>query len=199
MRVPADAAPLVGHGHQPGPPSEPRLPHAGRLPRRGGVLGRLQHGARGHQHRDLLRELPRDAGQRLRRAEGDDPLHQPLGRPRQLPGLPRPARVDGEDRAQDAGQQGGVGPHLRLDRYPRQVRGPAPHAGRARVGADEGQRLAWNAATAMAPSPWTSPARVPGPRLPHERFLFTGERTCIDCHKGIAHRLPDMSGVPGWR
>lgn len=32
----------------------------------------------------------------------------------------------------------------------------------------------------------------------HERFLFTGERTCIDCHKGIAHRLPDMAGVPGW-
>ncbi|MDW4498492.1 NapC/NirT family cytochrome c [Sulfitobacter sp. D35] len=27
----------------------------------------------------------------------------------------------------------------------------------------------------------------------HERFLFTGERTCIDCHKGIAHQLPDMS------
>jgi len=33
----------------------------------------------------------------------------------------------------------------------------------------------------------------------HERLLFTGERTCIDCHKGIAHRLPDMSGVPGWQ
>jgi cytochrome c-type protein NapC len=32
----------------------------------------------------------------------------------------------------------------------------------------------------------------------HERFLFTGARTCIDCHKGIAHQLPDMSGVPGW-
>jgi cytochrome c-type protein NapC len=32
----------------------------------------------------------------------------------------------------------------------------------------------------------------------HERFLFTGQRTCIDCHKGIAHQLPDMSGVPGW-
>ncbi|WP_119681434.1 NapC/NirT family cytochrome c [Indioceanicola profundi] len=33
----------------------------------------------------------------------------------------------------------------------------------------------------------------------HEAFLFTGERTCIDCHKGIAHRLPDMQGVPpGW-
>jgi cytochrome c-type protein NapC len=30
----------------------------------------------------------------------------------------------------------------------------------------------------------------------HERWLFTGEKTCIDCHKGIAHRLPDMTGVP---
>jgi len=29
----------------------------------------------------------------------------------------------------------------------------------------------------------------------HQRFLFTGEMTCIDCHKGIAHRLPDMTGV----
>lgn len=29
----------------------------------------------------------------------------------------------------------------------------------------------------------------------HERFLFTGEKTCINCHKGIAHELPDMSGV----
>jgi cytochrome c-type protein NapC len=33
----------------------------------------------------------------------------------------------------------------------------------------------------------------------HERYLFTGERTCIDCHKGIAHQLPNMDGVqPGW-
>jgi len=33
----------------------------------------------------------------------------------------------------------------------------------------------------------------------HDLFLFTKERTCIDCHKGIALRLPDMSGVPGWQ
>jgi cytochrome c-type protein NapC len=33
----------------------------------------------------------------------------------------------------------------------------------------------------------------------HEQFLFTGERTCIQCHRGIAHRLPDMGGVPGWQ
>lgn len=33
----------------------------------------------------------------------------------------------------------------------------------------------------------------------HTRFLLSGERTCIDCHKGIAHQLPDMTGVaPGW-
>jgi len=29
----------------------------------------------------------------------------------------------------------------------------------------------------------------------HERFLIPGERTCIDCHKGIAHQLPDMSNA----
>jgi cytochrome c-type protein NapC len=33
----------------------------------------------------------------------------------------------------------------------------------------------------------------------HSEFLMTGERTCIDCHKGIAHELPDMTGIaPGW-
>ena len=32
------------------------------------------------------------------------------------------------------------------------------------------------------------------------RFLVSGEKTCIDCHKGIAHELPDMTGIePGWR
>jgi cytochrome c-type protein NapC len=34
----------------------------------------------------------------------------------------------------------------------------------------------------------------------HSRYLITGERTCIDCHKGIAHELPDMTGIePGWQ
>jgi cytochrome c-type protein NapC len=32
----------------------------------------------------------------------------------------------------------------------------------------------------------------------HTRHLLSGEKTCIDCHKGIAHRLPNMAGVPGW-
>jgi len=29
----------------------------------------------------------------------------------------------------------------------------------------------------------------------HERFLASKEKTCIDCHKGIAHHLPDMSAA----
>ena len=33
----------------------------------------------------------------------------------------------------------------------------------------------------------------------HSTYLLTGQATCIDCHKGIAHELPDMTGVdPGW-
>ncbi|MDP2086021.1 MAG: cytochrome c3 family protein [Gemmobacter sp.] len=34
----------------------------------------------------------------------------------------------------------------------------------------------------------------------HTRFLVQTEGyTCIDCHKGIAHELPDMRGIdPGW-
>lgn len=30
----------------------------------------------------------------------------------------------------------------------------------------------------------------------HSGPLARGEKTCIDCHKGIAHRLPNMAGVP---
>ncbi len=32
----------------------------------------------------------------------------------------------------------------------------------------------------------------------HSTSLASGEKTCIDCHKGIAHQLPDMKGVKGW-
>lgn len=33
----------------------------------------------------------------------------------------------------------------------------------------------------------------------HRSGLESGEKTCIDCHKGIAHELPDMAGVEGWQ
>ncbi len=33
----------------------------------------------------------------------------------------------------------------------------------------------------------------------HTRYLLSKQATCIDCHKGIAHELPNMEGVhPGW-
>jgi len=33
----------------------------------------------------------------------------------------------------------------------------------------------------------------------HAKFLVPGDKTCIDCHKGTAHELPDMTGIePGW-
>lgn len=32
----------------------------------------------------------------------------------------------------------------------------------------------------------------------HSTALASGEKTCIDCHKGIAHHLPSMKGVEGW-
>ena len=33
----------------------------------------------------------------------------------------------------------------------------------------------------------------------HSTALASGEKTCIDCHKGIAHHLPSMDGVEGWQ
>ncbi|ABD79350.1 periplasmic nitrate reductase subunit NapC [Saccharophagus degradans 2-40] len=33
----------------------------------------------------------------------------------------------------------------------------------------------------------------------HSTALAAGEKTCIDCHKGIAHHLPNMKGVEGWQ
>ena len=29
----------------------------------------------------------------------------------------------------------------------------------------------------------------------HSTALADGDKTCIDCHEGIAHQLPDMTGV----
>ena len=26
-----------------------------------------------------------------------------------------------------------------------------------------------------------------------------GSDACVDCHKGVAHHLPDMGGVEGWQ
>lgn len=33
----------------------------------------------------------------------------------------------------------------------------------------------------------------------HSTALASGDKTCVDCHKGIAHKLPDMKDVAGWQ
>ena len=33
----------------------------------------------------------------------------------------------------------------------------------------------------------------------HSTALAAGDKTCVDCHKGIAHKLPDMKEVEGWQ
>lgn len=40
-----------------------------------------------------------------------------------------------------------------------------------------------------------------GPRSvkQHSTALASGDKTCVDCHKGIAHKLPDMKDVAGWQ
>lgn len=35
-------------------------------------------------------------------------------------------------------------------------------------------------------------------QVQHSTALQSGDKTCIDCHKGIAHTLPDMKDVEGW-
>jgi len=32
----------------------------------------------------------------------------------------------------------------------------------------------------------------------HKAQLLTGEKTCIDCHKGIAHKLPNVDEIQGF-
>ena len=58
------------------------------------LLGRVQHRAGDHQYGEVLHRLSRDARQRVRGAEIDDPFLQPLGRARDLPGLSRSAQLD---------------------------------------------------------------------------------------------------------
>jgi cytochrome c-type protein NapC len=41
-------------------------------------------------------------------------------------------------------------------------------------------------------------AQSPRATTQHSSSLASGEKTCIDCHKGIAHQLPDMAGVEGF-
>ena len=51
--------------------------------------------------------------------------------------------------------------------------------------------LRWQAESAMK----RCPSRVAAELLnQYPTYLANKEKTCIDCHKGIAHRLPNMAG-----
>jgi NapC/NirT cytochrome c family, N-terminal region len=58
---------------------------------------------------------------------------------RAIPRLPCPAQLDRQDRAQDAGLQGSLGPSVRQHRYPREIHRQPPRTGAARMGAVQGQ------------------------------------------------------------
>ena len=174
-------------------PFQPRLPDARRLRRRRDLLGRLQH--RAGSSPTPRRSAPpatRCATTCSSGAEAHHPLHQPLGRARDLPRLPRAARLDRQDRAQDAGLEGSLGQDLRHHRHAREVPRHAARARRARMGAAEGQRLARMPQLPRLRRRWTSPGRARAREHALARFWSAGEKTCIDCHKGIAHRLPDI-------
>ena len=130
------------------------------------------------------------------RAAAHHPLHQPQRRARDVPRLPRAAQLDAQDRAQDAGVEGSLGQDLRHHRHAREVPRHAPRARAARVGAHEGERLA---RVPQLPRLRLHGLHAPEParRVHASTYLGTGEKTCIDCHKGIAHRLPEMTMAPG--
>ena len=135
-----------------------------------------------------------------RGADAHHPLLQPLRRARLLPRLPRAARMDRQDRPQDAGLEGGLGQDLRHHQHAAQIPRPSPRAGPARMGAAEGERQ-----PGMPQLPFVGgdgPVQADGARRRRSTraTCLPGEATCIDCHKGIAHELPNMEGVdPGWK
>ena len=42
-------------------------------------------------------------------------------------------------------------------------------------------------------------AQSNGASTQHQAYLSSREKTYIYCHKGIAHSLPDMADVEGWK
>ena len=134
---------------------------------------------------------PRDARQRVRGTENRPSISPTVRRARELSGLPRPAQLDRQDRAQDAGLQGGLGPSVRHHRHREKFR---DH--RLELALHEWARFKANDSlecrNCHSAESMDITKQSPRASAAHQRFLFTGEKTCIDCHKGIAHQPPDM-------
>jgi len=74
-------------------------------------------------------------------AEGHHSLQQSLRRSRDLPGLSRAPRMDGQDCAKNAGVEGSLGKSFRHYQYAREVPRTSTHIGRAQVGEAQGKRF----------------------------------------------------------
>ncbi len=168
----------------------------------GGLLGRLQHPPGGDQHREVLRLLPRDGTNvLLEEMQGLNSRHQPLRRARQVSGLPRAARMDRQDRPQDAGLEGGVGPHLRQHIETRdKFLDKRLASGAARMGAHEGQQLARMPQLPLARGAMDLSRQNPRAAFTHEASLFTKEKTWPSTTtRASPTTCPTCRGVPGWQ
>ena len=128
---------------------------------------------------------------------GHHPLQQPFRSPRHLSRLPRATQVDRQDRAQDAGLKevwgkifGTINTREKFLDHRREL---AEHEW-ARLKANDSLECR-NCHNFEFMDFTRQSVRA---RQMHSTALASGEATCIDCHKGIAHHLPDMTGVKGW-
>ena len=71
--------------------------------------------------------------------------------------------------------------------------------GAARMGAVQGQRLAGMPQLPQLRSRWTSPSNRRAHRWRTSASCSLARRPASTRHKGIAHHLPDMRGIPGWQ
>ena len=103
-------------------------------------------------------------------------LHQSLRRARDVLELPRAARVDGQDGAQDASFERGVGKDIRNRGHPREIPRTSGSSSPARMGASSRRTTHWNAGTVTTTNTWTSPDKASGRRTCIRRTWRTRKR-----------------------
>jgi cytochrome c-type protein NapC len=104
--------------------------------------------------------------------------------------------LDAQDRQQNAGLQRSLGQDFRDQRHASQISRRLELAEREWARLKANDSLECRNCHGFAYMDFTRQGQRAVEM--HSTFLAKGERTCIDCHKGIAHKLPDMTGVPGW-
>ena len=109
-------------------------------------------------------------------AEAHHPFHQPLRRARELPGLPRAAQLDRQDRAQDAGLEGSLGPAVRHHRYAREVRRRTGSSWRCTNGRGFKANDSLECRNCHSAESMDITKQSPRASVAHQRFLFTGEK-----------------------